>query len=392
MVGTSQIHFFPVSGEATWIVDGEGIIVFWNEAATDLFKFKSDEVLGRFCQDIIKGCNCSQHLFCPCYQKGGASLPNQIYPSQFRMRTRCGDGKLRTLQVITHLISLRRDNHDLCVLHTAYPAKNKSVRHGMQIRLLGPVAATRSDGTLVEGQHWRRTKVRALLVVLALEAGRPIHRERLLEVLWAKLDYQPALANLNTTVYHLRRSLCPHEDNHSIHNRIEYESDHYVLHWSGRDWLDTITFQQEIKRARMASRSDVAARHFQGALDLYRGDFVNDVILVYQDDYFLREQERLRSLYLTVLEEYALLEERRGNLSVAEDLYTRILTYDPCDEPVCRQLISLLLRTGNRSRALAHFAQLKEAMQQELDTTPEDKTVRLYEAARLHIKNPNLDR
>jgi DNA-binding SARP family transcriptional activator len=143
-------------------------------------------------------------------------------------------------------------------------------------------------------------------------------------------------------------------------------------------------FEQKIRCARVADTPAKAALHYQEALGIYRGDLLDDVILVCQDDYYLREQERLRGQYLTVMEEYAVLEEKRQHDEIAEELYGRILTFDPCHESACHRLMALLLRAGNRTRALSHFVQLSEAMQRDLDTCPGWEMVQLYEAARLN--------
>lgn len=379
------LQYYPISGDATWIVNANGCIVFWNDAAADQFKYRPEEVIGRICHEVITGCRPDQHAFCPCQgsTKDSTNYSHQP-PSCFCLQTRCGDGFERTYLVITHLLNQGRGQEGLLVLHTAHPVGAEVTGRGLQIRLLGPVTVIRSDGTQVDGSNWRRSKVRALLGILALQAGRPVHREQLLEALWSDLDYSAALANLNTTIYHLRRSLSPAVASASPGNRIGYESDHYILRWSASDWLDTIMFEQKIRCARGAATPAEAALHYQEALGIYRGHLLDDVILVCQDDYYLREQERLRGQYLTIMEEYAVLEEERQHNDIAEELYGRILTFDPCHESACHRLMALLLRVGNRTRALSHFVQLSEAMQRDLDTCPGRETVQLYEAARLN--------
>ena len=75
----------------------------------------------------------------------------------------------------------------------------------MQVAVLGPVVARRDDVVIDLGAP----KQRALLTALALDAGRPVAPDRLIELLWAD-DPPPAVAaSLQTYVAGLRRALEP---------------------------------------------------------------------------------------------------------------------------------------------------------------------------------------
>jgi DNA-binding SARP family transcriptional activator len=296
------------------------------------------------------------------------------------LRTPCGDGVVRSFELSRFLIQERKPPEQAFVLHIAH-LQSSTRPWGLQVHLLGPILVRRADGEQVQGPGWRRAKVRALLGILVLRAGQPVHRECLLEMLWSDLDYEAALHNLNSTVYELRRSLKNLEEQGAPLTRIRYESNHYSLHWSSEDWLDTTTFENEIAWARGAPTHEDAARHYETALDLYRGDLLDDVILVFHDDACLREQARLRDLYLTAMAEFGALFQQMNQEKKAVDIYRRLLTLDPCREKACRQLMKLSLRQGDRTTALTHYKQLQKALSSEIGVQPEEETRRLYEQA-----------
>jgi DNA-binding SARP family transcriptional activator len=164
-----------------------------------------------------------------------------------------------------------------------------------------------------------------------------------------------------------------------VGEEVIYESNQYSLKWSPADWLDVVEYERELRLAKAARAAHQKASHFRRALHLYRDDFLADVILVFQDDYYLREQRRLRGLYLDALEALGEVEESQGALGEAQDLFARVLALDPCREPACRHLMSLHLRAGERTAAVACYHQLVQALVDEIGTAPDRATVQMYE-------------
>lgn len=380
MPGEDAFPYELSSGDIGWVVDTYGRIVYWNEEAARAFGLAAHEVIGCPCQDVIRGCSVEQRAFCPCDATETFPGTRSFTPQASVLRARCGDGVVRSLELSRFLFRERKMPQQAFVLHIArlQPSTHPS---GLQIHLLGPVSVRRRDGKQAQGPGWRRAKVRALLGILALRTGQPIHRESLLELLWSDLDYESALHNLNTTVYDLRCSLKDLDKQGTSLVPVLYESNHYSLHWSGDDWLDTTTFEDEIRLAREAQAHDAAARHYETALDLYRGDLLDDVILVFHNQALLREQARLRDLYLTAMAEIGALFQQMSQEKKAVDIYRRLLALDPCREKACRKLMKLSLRQGDRTTALTHYKQLQEALSSEIGVQPEEETRRIYEKA-----------
>ncbi|WP_343954915.1 AfsR/SARP family transcriptional regulator, partial [Nonomuraea longicatena] len=75
----------------------------------------------------------------------------------------------------------------------------------MRISILGPLEVRSAAGPV----HVGGSRVRALLVLLALEAGRPVTGERLIDALWADDPPANAANALQTLVKRLRATLRP---------------------------------------------------------------------------------------------------------------------------------------------------------------------------------------
>jgi DNA-binding SARP family transcriptional activator len=249
----------------------------------------------------------------------------------------------------------------------------------LRIHLLGPVVVRRTDGSLVGDPLWQRAKVRTLLALLALQRGRPVHRDVLVEALWAELKLSAAMHNLNTTVYALRRSLEPKLSRGTKSRYIHRQGDCYFLNGGRAHWLDLQAFEDGIATARQEPDANQAMARYREALALYRGDLMSDLepdLLQCQ-----MEQERLRELHLRAREELATLYVGQQRDEEASVLYLQSLALDPCREIATQNLIRLALRRGDPAEALTHYQLLETALERELQILPSQETCLLYNLA-----------
>jgi DNA-binding SARP family transcriptional activator len=252
----------------------------------------------------------------------------------------------------------------------------------LRIRLLGTVEVRRGDGSSVEGPLWRRAKVRALLALLAVHRGRPLHRDAVLESLWPGLEYPAALHNLNTTVYNLRRSLEPYLRHGADSRYVRYAGECLYLNGGFLHWVDSVAFEAGVGRARREADPARASALYREALALYRDDFLAELLPGLDARWCWAERDRLRELYLAALEELGVLWERQGRDGEARELYLRVLSLEPCREAVSRRLMRLLLRRGDRAGAASEYRRLADVLRRELDLEPSAETVAVLEEAR----------
>ena len=73
------------------------------------------------------------------------------------------------------------------------------------LKVLGALELFAADKPIIT--HFRSDKVRALLIYLALEAGRPHQRRSLVDLLWPDFSESAGLGNLRKALFYLRETL-----------------------------------------------------------------------------------------------------------------------------------------------------------------------------------------
>ena len=377
-----SLQLFENAGDGAWAVDADQRIVLWNEAAEELLGYTAEEVVGRFCYELLGGRDLGNRPVC----RARCAISERARRGQpiraFHLRVRHGDGSVAWIDV-SGLVAPQESNGDgygaLVHLFRLVEDSGTSVPP-LRIRLLGPVVVQRADGSPVGGAFRRRAKVRALFSLLALYRGQAVHRDRLLEPLWPDKIRKAALHNLNTGIYHLRHSLEPKLERGPDSLYIQRRGELYVLAGGRSHWLDVDAFENKLAAAQREDNPGRAERLYRQAIALYRGKFLADLD-AYQLDCWA-ERERYRQLYLDALEGLGdlLLAQRRSE--DAMELYRKVLAEDPCREAAARKLMRLALQQGERTRALSQYARLEESLERELDVEPTEETRRLGQKAR----------
>nr|MDP8970980.1 winged helix-turn-helix domain-containing protein [Actinomycetota bacterium] len=121
-----------------------------------------------------------------------------------------------------------------------------------------------------------KPRARSALHLLAMHAGRPVHREALIEALWPEGDARAATRNLHVAVSTLRGLLEP-GNARGEPSIVAREGDAYRLALPADAEVDVLYFERLLAQGRTAQatgdrRRAVAA--YQRALDVYRGDLL----------------------------------------------------------------------------------------------------------------------
>ena len=372
---------FTRTADGAWAIDRNQRIILWNATAEAELGHPALQVMGRTCHRVLAGCDLAGERFCgqrcPVSE---AVAQGQLVPS-FDLRVRTADDRLKriNISVISPAVGGGKQDGQVLVSLFRRVVEETSRPGQLRIHLLGSTAVRRPDGSEVEGNLWRRAKVRALFALLALRRGAPVHRDALVEALWPDLEYAKSLHNLNTTVYYLRRALEPGLQAGADSAYVRIEGDRYLLSGMRAHWLDAEAFEKGIARARREVDPSQAAALYREALGHYRGDLLDDLRVDLFDGWM--ERERLCQLYLSALEELAGLSEDLQRDGEAKDLYLALLDKDPCRESAYHQLMRLSLRYGDRAGVLVHYHRLKEMLWRELRLSPSPESRHLFQIA-----------
>lgn len=214
------------------------------------------------------------------------------------------------------------------------------------LRLLGEVSVGEAD--------LGPPKQRCLLAALAVDAGRVVPVDRLLDRVWGDTTPRRGRETLHSYVSRLRQALSGFGD-----VVIASRSGGYVLTGS----VDLHRSRGLCNEGRSAS-PDEAARLLGEALDLWHDEPLAGIA----GEWAEQERDRLVQERLTVLLDLvdARLRLRQGGDLVAE--LSALATEHPLDERVAGQYLLALHQAGRTADALEHYRQVRERLVEELET------------------------
>ncbi|MEV4111977.1 BTAD domain-containing putative transcriptional regulator [Nonomuraea sp. NPDC049695] len=207
----------------------------------------------------------------------------------------------------------------------------------MRISILGPLEVEGDEGPVAVGGF----RLRALLAVLALEAGRTVTAERLIDALWPDEPPANAANALQTLVKRLRGALRPYEV-------VESRPGGYALAVEPDD-VDALRFRR-------------TARNGEG-LELWRGPALADLTSVplLANAAAALEQERLAAV------------ESRAEARLAAGAPVE-LTAEVAAHPLRERLAALAMRAlaaeGRQAEALELFERTRRTLADELGVDP----------------------
>lgn len=243
----------------------------------------------------------------------------------------------------------------------------------LEIYLLGGFQV-KADGKPVEEHLWLRPSAKQLIKMLALKPHHILHRERIMDLLWAEHEPETAINSLNKAVYMARRALEPNLAK-GTHSQFILTQKHQIILNSSPEAPLFIDVEEFERLASFAIRNnDVESG--EKALRLYRGDLLIEDL--YEDWIFAR-RESLRILYRKAATKTAELYADAGERSTSVEILKKLASEDASDERVQRDLMRVLAETGSKYQALRQFEQCRAALAA-LDLEPEPETIRLEQS------------
>ncbi|MDO3647416.1 BTAD domain-containing putative transcriptional regulator [Nocardia mangyaensis] len=232
------------------------------------------------------------------------------------------------------------------------------------IGLLGPLEIrTQGGGSIaIPG-----TRLRTLLIALALEPGRPVSKSRLVDLIWGRQPPADAANALQALVSRLRRLL--------PEGVIVVRTGGYQLAVAP-DTVDAVRFEKLLDGARGASDAH-QAELLREALGLWRGAPIPDVG---ENESFDAITARFGALHLAATEDCYDAEIRlgRGAELVAE--LTDLVAAHPVRERLVGALMRALGAAGRGAEALVVFQKAREALADELGADPSPELSELHVA------------
>ncbi|TDU77009.1 putative ATPase [Streptomyces sp. KS 21] len=241
----------------------------------------------------------------------------------------------------------------------------------MRIAILGPLEVRTGDGDGDGGVVGvGGARLRALLVLLALEPGRVVSSELLIDGIWDRDPPMGAPNALQALVSRLRRALPGVEiASHPAGYRLLVEP----------DAVDAVRFERlaAAGRAALAREPATAARTLREALELWRGPALLDVA---GSDFFRAPVTRLTELRAAALEDRIEADLRRGLGRELTGELASLVAEHPLREGLVGALMRALVAAGRPAEALAAYGRAREALAEELGADPSPELAALHTA------------
>ncbi|WP_309116063.1 BTAD domain-containing putative transcriptional regulator [Saccharothrix sp.] len=235
----------------------------------------------------------------------------------------------------------------------------------MKFGVLGPLTVRTSDGAPVP---IRGKRLRTLLSVLLVHAGRPVAAHQLVDALWEGEPPKSYLSNLHTYVSRLRERLPD--------LRIDHTDGLYTARVDPAD-LDLLVFRGRVDAARLAVRRGehaLAADLYRSALELFRDRPLLDLDAPALEP----EISHLESTRLLLVEDRFEAELNAGrHVEVVAELEA-LVAEQPTRERLCRHLMLALCAAGRQADALAAYRTTRDRLVEAVGVEPGPALRRLH--------------
>jgi DNA-binding SARP family transcriptional activator len=248
---------------------------------------------------------------------------------------------------------------------------------GLSVHLLGPLCVAVDDVPVGE---WPSARCRSLFGYLVTHREPWPPREVLMDVFWPESSPEASRNSLNVALHGLRRTL------RTVTNLpvIQHTGGAYGIHPDLQLWLDVEEFEDRVENGRRreeAGDADRAAREYESADGLYRGDFLADGLY---EEWAALTRDHLRLAHLDALSRLSNLHFSAGRYAACAALCQRIIECDPCREDAHRRLMRCYSRQSQPHLALLQFRACVQALAAELGVDPDPATARLHDQIRKH--------
>ena len=231
----------------------------------------------------------------------------------------------------------------------------------VEIHTLGEFQIMREQRPIEFG---RKSPRKLLLLVKALVAfgGQGVPEQRIADALWPDLQGDAAREALAIAVKRLRELL-------GVGDAVRHQGGRISLDET-LCWVDARAFERKL--------TTTLQTQVRQALDLYRGDFL-------QDDpdarWALQTRERLRTKFMRALSDEAAELEATGDWENALRLYAKGLEADDLAESFYQGVMRCLLHHGKRAEALSAYRRMRQILSVVLGIQPSKDSYALYQRA-----------
>jgi LuxR family maltose regulon positive regulatory protein len=289
----------------------------------------------------------------------------------FQVRAWLGDGLSEDAEAWAALVRLLSQAEKI---QSKLPALRKRLRRltstvpmpppHLDIRGFGK-AQVRVNGKLVTNADWQARSVCELFFYF-LHASEPMTKEQIGADLWPEITPSQLKLRFKNNIYRLRRALGP--------EIILWERDIYKLNRDLDYEYDIEAFRSHLGKARVAKGILERIKHYQAAIELVRGPYLNDIDATWA----VPEREQLQQEYLRALLSLTRLYLQTEKNEEALQTCLRSLALDGCLEEAHRFAMRIYDRLGDKTAVIRQYRTCRDTLRAELAIEPSPETKALY--------------
>ncbi|MFC9434493.1 BTAD domain-containing putative transcriptional regulator [Nocardia sp. NPDC057030] len=224
---------------------------------------------------------------------------------------------------------------------------------------------------------------RAVLALLIVHNGHVISTQRIIDEIWGQAPPDRSTATLQTYISRLRRLLTDARPGTGKSNPVAHCPPGYRL-FIDRHCIDSCRFEDAVALGQQSLRqgySAIAQQQLAGALELWRGTPYADLA-----DYRFAADEaaRLEQIRLNAVSGHAEAAMALGRHETVIAALDDEVRHHPLHEPVVRQLMLALYRSGRQADALRLYERTRRHLTEELGIDAGSELQSLYGAILRH--------
>lgn len=224
------------------------------------------------------------------------------------------------------------------------------------------------DGKPVTVPEWQnQRRVRELFFYLLTHPkGRT--KEEIGVSFWPESSTSQLKLQFKNAIYRLRHALGA--------EIVLFDEDYYWFNRNLDYQYDVEDFTNSISEAQQATLQQKKIAAYQKAVRLYQGAFLPEA----EGSWVWAERQRLREMYLEGTLVLARLVFEMGDYVSVLEYCQLILDEDPCLEEAHRLAMLVYAARGNRGSVNRQFERCRLALQREVNASPSDQTMALFES------------
>ena len=222
---------------------------------------------------------------------------------------------------------------------------------------------------------WGSGKSKSIFKFLIAHREQPVPKEILMDRFWPDSSPDSARNNLNVAMYTMRQNLRKVLPDIQL---ILFQNSCYLINPDIEVWFDVDVFRQRLRQGRLlldAHDATAAMNQFHVAEELYQGEFLAEDRY---EEWIFPLRTQLRNDQITILETLAKYYFASERYRMCQTMSQKLLKMDACMEDVHRRLMVCYARQNRKYLAIRQFYECQEALEEELEMTPDAETLALY--------------